>query len=234
MENQLDIGTIDAAIQGRYDLYGPAHKCLRHVHAVMLPRLARADWAVDQGSLLAELRQHSAMNQQHLTEEDTFIHPGLERRAPGSTGRLAQQHEMHRRSFARLEELIQGVSGARGDLAAAAGRHLYLAFTAFVADDLIHMFEEEQHTWPLMCSVFNDEELIQMEQSIAVNYGRDALLYLMPHLAGGASLGELAERLHALQTALPAVDYDAIAEDAVRPALDADSAACLRERGLLR
>lgn len=233
VEGQLDLAAIDSATRGRYDLYGPAHKLLRHIHVVMLPRLARADWAVDQAPLLADLRQHLTLNLQHLTEEDKFIHPLMEQRAPGSTARLAQQHEAHRKSYARIEEMMGGIAESRGEAAAALGRHLYLAVTTYVGDDMIHMFEEEERTWPLMCKVMTDEEIIQMEQSILANYGRDALMYLMPHLAGGASLKELVERMGAMKKALPPADYSAIADGAVRKELDAEGVARLCKEGLL-
>jgi hypothetical protein len=58
MNGALDYHTISAATTARYDLHGLAHGWLRHAHAVMFLRLARADYMEPQGGSGHERREH--------------------------------------------------------------------------------------------------------------------------------------------------------------------------------
>ncbi|WP_224365649.1 hemerythrin domain-containing protein [Hyalangium versicolor] len=229
MNARIDTG----ATTGRFDLYGPAHKGLRHANAEMLGRLGRADFSIDQGALLADLRQHLAMNNLHLIDEDKYIHPAIEARAPGASATLARQHAEHRASFAMLEEAIRAVERAQDGRAVAAGRSLYLAFSGFVAEDLQHMLEEEEQTWPLLCTLFTDDELMAIEQSIASSLDPDALMYFLGHLAPAMNPAERATLLGGVKTAVPPDVYAAIMENAVRPVLNPADIRQLAQLGLL-
>ena len=125
----------------------------------MLNELGRADFTRPQGELRERLKTHLSVAARHLDEENRFIHPMLEQRAPHSTARLVTQHHEHEAHFGRLDDLIAAVKSADSNEAKARGRDLYLSFTRLVGMDLGHMDEEEQATWPLLCAHFTDEEM---------------------------------------------------------------------------
>ena len=219
--------------QGRFDIYGPPHKCIRHAHGTMLTDLGRADFAKGQSELLARLRLHLKMVGQHLVEENRFIHPVLEERAPHATSRLVTQHDEHEAFFGRLEGLIAVCESASGRAALPAARELYLTFSQFVGTDLAHMDEEEQATWPLLCACLTDGEMSEIVQRIAKDYPKEALRYFLPHLAAAATFEELAATLVRLKKAVPGEAYAELFDGAIRPALDEPRLAQVDERSLL-
>lgn len=223
-----------ATTQGRYDLYGPIHKGMRRAHGIMLARLGAADYADGVGDLLADLRAHLALAEIHLMDEETFIHEALRVRAPAGPDRLEEQHADHRASFAMIEVAIRAVEGAPSAAEAiASGRQLYLSFSRFVAEDLEHMAEEECETWPLLCSLFTDAELQQLEMAIVGNLDPATNLAFLRQVIPATNHDERAAMLGGMKAGMPPEAYAAVVEQAVLPGLDLRARAQLAATGLL-
>jgi iron-sulfur cluster repair protein YtfE (RIC family) len=217
----------------RLDIYASPHKCIRHAHCIILTDLGRADFRQKQSDLLARVRLHLKMVAQHLSEENRFIHPALERCAPHATSRLVTQHDEHAAFFERLDGLIADCETAPSADALSAGRELYLTFSQFVGSDLSHMSEEEQATWPLLCAYLTDQEMAEIVQTIAKDYSEEALLYFLPHMAAAVNIQELAAELGGLKAAVPAEAYAIMFNQAVLPSIDEERLDKARDLHLL-
>jgi hypothetical protein len=124
-----------------FDLYGAVHRGLRWAHANLMLRLGSTspgDDGTHTERVLAELGSFLDLCTVHLNLEDRHYHPAPERRRAGASAALADAHAHHYAALAALRALLAtaGTDPARW-------RGLYLRYASFVAEDLLHMGEEE-------------------------------------------------------------------------------------------
>lgn len=203
----------------RWDIYGPVHKGLRLAHGAMAARLGSADFSADVRPLLADLRAHLDIGAQHLAHEELHIHTALAARAPDAVAALDDQHEHHRARFAALDAAIKRLE--HGDAAdrPGLGRVLYLEFSAFVAEDLLHMLHEETVIWPLLCAQFDDDELMAMEQAIIASLSPQETIDTMRIMLPAMNPAERAGLLTGMKAGAPPEAYAAVIDLAARPTL---------------
>lgn len=217
-------------LNGRYDLYGAVHKGLRKAQCELLPRLGSADFSLPQTALLAELRGLLALAASHVQHEDHHIHNALKARGAVSVERLDDQHDDHRKTFAELEAIIAGIEGAPAAQRPALGRRLYLAFSAYVAHDLEHMFEEETVAAPQLWSLFTDAELAEIENRIVGSLPPEKSMAFMQIMIPASRPDERAAMLGGMKQQAPREAFDAVMEFAARPNLSAVEFADLARR----
>lgn len=220
------------AASRRWDLYGPVHKGLRYAHAQMIMRLGSADHGADQPQLIDDLRAHLRIGAKHLEHEETFIHPALEALAPGAITVLNAQHERHHARFAQLAALIDAFEAAAPGERPACGRMLYLGFAAFVAEDLEHMHQEETKTWPVLCALFTDEQLADLEMRIIATLTPEDNIAMMRMMLPAMTPSERIGLLSGMKAGAPPEAYGAVIERAARPTLPAEAFAELQRFGL--
>ncbi len=218
-----------AASAPRHDIYGPIHKGLRRAHADLMGRLGWADYTVDQAPLLADLREHLRLAAKHLAHEEAHIHPALEARAPQAASRLDHQHGHHRSRFAEVEHRTRAVEAGGGPTA---GRALYLEFAQMVAEDLAHMHEEETTTWPRLCALFSDAELLEMEMTIIASLTPADTIAFMRIMIPAMNPAERAGLLGGMKAGAPPEAFAAVFEHAVRATLGANDLEDLARLGL--
>lgn len=223
---------LTVAAARRWDIYGPVHKGLRLGHMDLMVRLGRAAFEAPETQLLAELSAHLANAQLHIAHEESVIHPALEARVAGACAGLEAQHRHHRDSVAALATTIEAVKAAAPQARPAQGRALYLAFSAFVAEDLEHMRQEETTTWPLLCAHFTDEELAGLEMSIISTLAPEENIAFMRLMLPAMTGPERAGLLGAMRAGAPPEAYGAVIELAARPTLSAGDMAELERLGL--
>lgn len=209
---------------GRWDIYGPIHKGLRLASTDFMIRIGRLNFedGVGVASLIGDLRSHLELCAAHLAHEESMIHPALEGRLASAAARLDRQHAEHRQSFATLEELISALEAATPEQRAQRGRQLYLAFSTFLADDLAHMHEEETVTWPLLCTLFTDEELAALEMRIIQSLTPETNLAFMRLMIPAMNRQERAALLGGMQASAPPEAFSAVIAHAARPTLPAE------------
>jgi hemerythrin-like domain-containing protein len=214
-----------------HDLYGPAHKGLRLAHTQMLARLGACSGEDPKGlaRLLSDLVGLLSLSEHHLENEDRWIHAALEARAPGAADRLAQGHEQHRATFEELEALIGQVETASPATRPRLLKDLYLRFTLFVAEDLVHMAEEEQLVLPVLQSLFSNAELQDIEDRIVGDLTPADMIAFGRFLIPAATRPERIALLTAIRASAPAAAFDAILEHAARTRLAAAEFAHLCE-----
>lgn len=209
-----------ADLNGRYDLYGAVHKGLRKAGCDMLIRLGSADFAHDQeaASVLESLRLFLMLAAAHVVHEDDNIHGPLQQRGV-STETVDHQHDDHRAAFDQLAALADEVEKAWPLHKAAAGRRLYLAFAAYLAEDLAHMHEEECVTAPLLWKNFTDDELIGIEMRIIASLPPEKNMAFMRMMIPAMNPAERTAMLDAMRRGAPPEIFQAVIEFAVRPSL---------------
>ena len=217
---------------GRWDLYGPVHKGLRRRHAQLLQRIGSTDFAGDITDLLAELRCHLQMAAVHLMDEEAHIHRRLEARAPGATMQLESQHAGHRHHLDALEDALR-VLETDPHRTSLSGHAVYLAFSRFVAEDLLHMAYEEEVTWPLLCALYSDEELAGIEADIVAHLPPALSAAVMGTMVAAVNTPQRIHLLRGIQAHAPAGDYARLVDAVVKPALSDEDLRPLHALGLL-
>ncbi|MCX8568078.1 MULTISPECIES: hemerythrin domain-containing protein [Hyphomicrobiales] len=217
-------------LQGRYDIYGPIHKGLRRAQCDLLGRLGSADFSSPQTALLSDLRGLLMLAASHVQHEDRHIHNALKERGAISVERLDDQHDDHRKTFAELEALATTIEKAPANERQALGRRLYLAFTAYVAHDLEHMFEEETVAAPQLLALFSDAELMEIETRIVGSLPPEKSMAFMQIMIPAVRPDERAAMLAGMRQQAPKEAFDAVIEFAARPKLSAPEFADLARR----
>lgn len=220
-----------SAAAGRWDLYGPVHKGLRRAHSQMIARLGQGDYAGDSHQLLADLRAHLAIAEKHLNHEEAFVHTALAS-APGWLLVLNEQHEKHRSRLAELGAMIEALKAAGPGERETLGRMLYLTFSAFVAEDLEHMGHEETEIWPLLCALFTDEQLADIEMRIIATLTPEDNIATMRMILPALNPSERAGLLRGMKASSPPQVYAAVIALAAQPTLPAVDFAELQRMGL--
>ena len=173
-----DVAAPSAGVIGeRYDSYLPVHKALRALAADTLVKLGKLDPDDDDEtrSVLAQVRQAIEFGQMHLAKEETFVHPAMEARAPGSTQRAAADHVSHSGAFERILAACRDVEASRGKARAAAALCLYRRYAVLMAEDLVHMNTEETENNAVLWATYTDAELVDLTDRLVGSIPGDVL-----------------------------------------------------------
>lgn len=218
-------------LNGRYDLYGAVHKGLRKAGCELLVRLGSADYSDPQEceAVLENLRNYVMLAGSHVVHEDENIHGALHQRG-GTTEIIDEQHDDHRAAFTQLEKLATEIEKAWPLHKPAAGRRLYLAFAAYLSEDLAHMHEEETVTAPALWKSFTDEELLVLEMNIVASMPPEKNMAFMRIMIPAMNPAERAALLGAMQKGAPPEIFNAVIAFAVRPGLSEKAFADLANR----
>ncbi|MDO6964795.1 hemerythrin domain-containing protein [Rhizobium alvei] len=209
---------------GRYDLYGAVHKGLRRAQCDLLGRLGAADRnnATEIADLMSELRGLLRLAAAHVVHEDREIHGRLQSLSV-STATLDDQHEDHRIAFGKLEAMIVDVEKAPAERKQEKLRHLYLAFAAYVAEDLEHMHEEETVTAPALWANLDDQALAEIEMRIVGSMAPDMNMAFMRIMIPAMNPDERLALLAGIRKVAPPEAFHAVLEFAARPSLSVEA-----------
>lgn len=198
----------------RVDIYALIHKGIRAALADALHAAGRLDWTDDEdvSDLVIRVQELAALCRGHLTHENDHVHAAMEARRPGSTRRVALEHEQHLRGIARLEELADLLARLPALRREPAARALYATLSAFTAENLEHMLVEESDHNRVLWETHSDEELIALEQAIVASLtpeeNQRCLRWMLPFMTPA----ERAQLLAGMrEQAPPAVFQDAMA-----------------------
>lgn len=219
---------------GRYDMYANIHKALRKAQCEMLIRLGQTDFAHDDlAPLLEDLRDLLSFGSSHISHEEVHIHPAIELRSPAATTDLQRQHDSHRHNFRLLEELINVLQESAPEKREALGRRLYLAYSAFIAHDFEHMFEEETLNNARLWELFDDGELHAMERAIVGSLPPQKAMAAMRLMIPAISRDERVRLLAGMKENAPKEIFEAVMEHAARPTLCREDFSNLSRRLML-
>jgi len=145
----------------RVELFGPAHKALRYAGTRVLVELGKCVGQLGEvARALAATRELFELQAIHQRVEDTIVIPAIEARRPGASVRLADAHADHGEVIASLRTRLMEIE-ERG--ASPEAMHaLYLEVSRFIADNFLHMYEEETLAGPLLEEIYSQAELATM------------------------------------------------------------------------
>jgi hypothetical protein len=145
----------------RLDLFGPIHKAIRCALGELLTVLGATSFSDEAAvaSAVAQLEDVIELCEDHRGHEDDFVMSALADRLRGKLDSMQRAHADQPVVVAQLRALATTLQTTAHDLRPIAGRTLYLHFSTFAADLLLHMAEEEQVVQPLLERSFTDDEL---------------------------------------------------------------------------
>lgn len=154
----------------RYDTYRLIHKALRARMFDCVLFLGKNDDSEMLAPVLERSRSLLDACKQHLDHENDFIHTAIEVHRPLACQDVREEHQHHEASIHELRILIQKV-----ELGAAPLTLLYDSMTLFVADNLQHMAYEETIMNGILWSLFNDEQIIAIEQRMVASFAPEVI-----------------------------------------------------------
>lgn len=151
-------------MQEQLDLYASVHKGLRHAMQSTLLQLGRLDATDTQevAETVAALCDLVGWLEKHLEIEERFVHTAIDKKRPGAVAEIRKDHEAHQRDFVLLLSDALALEQAAHDAITerkALAHHLYLSFSRFVGDNLVHMALEETQVNALLWDLFTNDEL---------------------------------------------------------------------------
>ena len=192
-------------VQQRYEIYRPIHKALRHMMFSTAQALGIADFR-DGGvaqDTVGSMERTINLLEVHAEHEETYIHPDLNKRAPGFIAAFEQDHKNDEKVYADLRRLGQEVGNETGDRQAALGIEIYRKYNEFVGEYLGHLVREEGELQQALWDNFNDEELGAMEGAIMAAVPPDLMAQFLPEICAGMNPDELSFMLGGMKATAP-------------------------------
>lgn len=198
----------------RYDIFAAIHKALRLHMTDTLSRVGSADPSDDAqvDAAVAQVRDLLDMCEQHLEKENAYIHPALEQARAGSAARTVADHEEHREAIADLRDLAGLVADTRGAPRSAALTRLYRATARFVGHNFEHMAYEEAEHNAVLWAVYDDAQILEIEQRIVSGIPPAAMMALLRWFLPALNAPERAAMLAGMRTGMPAPAFAGVLE----------------------
>lgn len=178
----------------RIDPLTPIHKGLRRALFETAMTLARTDFAVPEQTAAAERQVATCFGflREHAEHEDRHTVPEvLQRdRALGETLELA--HPRLERLSIEIDSLWARFGALAEGARRALGFELSRRFQTFVAEQLLHMDQEERQVVPLLQAAFSDEQLGALSTRIVASIPPARMQEWGVLLGGALSAPELA------------------------------------------
>jgi Hemerythrin HHE cation binding domain len=201
----------------RQNFYRDIHKAVRALLTTLLAETARTDFAdaAELAALRTRVDRDFHLLLAHAHHEHTFIDPVLRELAPGLAGELSCAHDAQHVTMAELQAALARVRPASPGVLSQAD-----AFGAdlsrFVAEQLVHMADEEQRAMPLLQAAYSDAELEELHQRILGSIAPDEHMawfgLMLPSLPVSAAAG----LLEGVRLGAPREVYAAVLELAAR------------------
>lgn len=189
----------------RLDMYRQIHKALRAAMSEVLLAAGRMDPHDDaeRSGLAAQIRDMLAFARLHLQKEDRFVHPALEARAPGSSGKTAIDHLDHAHAIAQIEQAVTVLEQAGADARQAAADTLYSQLALFVGENFVHMQVEETANNAIFWRTYSDGELAAIELAIVASLSPQEKMFSARWMLPWINPAERAEKMSAMRQVMP-------------------------------
>ncbi len=163
------------ASKNRPDTFGPIHKAIRCALADLMIAMGRASFADDVQAkrVVADLEEVLLLCESHIAHEDRFVFPRLRTRLSGPLESIESAHVAHTRTIAELRSLGGALLEAPPAKRPLVGQTLYIHFSVFIGEELLHMAEEERFVAPLIEKLFTDEEIQEVQARIQASLSPD-------------------------------------------------------------
>lgn len=165
------------------------HKYVSHALNDVERLIAKTDFRDEtqtRGALEA-FRTLADMLRGHAQYENERLHALLEKKQSTLHIHAEEDHVSQEKELIDIESLLQGILKAKEDEERLIlGYQLYLTYRKFVADELLHLHEEETVLLPELQRLYSDEELRQVEAEtyriMTVDEIQEMIDHLFPHM----------------------------------------------------
>lgn len=172
----------------RVKLFEAAHKGLRNALSQFSFMLGKCDFnsPVDIAKLHSLGKDLFMMLSSHANDENTLILAALEEKVPGSSKHDMEDHERLEHDQDAIEKLLDDIKelNSKGQDALGTGAELYMKFSRFHGEYLLHTVDEETETQRLLWENFTDQELHMIRGKIIGRFTPEAFekwqSYIMP------------------------------------------------------
>lgn len=222
-----------AAAPQRRELYHLVHKGLRAAMSDALVQLGRVDLASAESmkSALATVANLMALCSEHLEHENAFVHTAMEKAAPGSSKRCADDHQHHVASIAALRTRIDEAAQADAQIRERAFKVLYRLLASFVAENFEHMEVEESANTEILWQHYSDADLLAIEHQIHAHIKPENMMTWLRWILPNVTRQQRAIMMKGMQAGMPPELFGGVLEmvkpylsDIERVALAADLA----------
>lgn len=193
----------------RYRLLDPPHKGIRNLLGMW--SLASGSTDVRDTAELEALKQFTArvvaLLEDHAHNEEAWVFPLLEARAPGTVAALHHEHERLDAQLRVVRDTISALTDASDSEAVLAA---HLAVTEFQARYLLHLIEEDTEFEPRLWALYSDEELMAAEAAVAVDLDPALLLQWFEICAPARTIAEDIDVLRNVRAVLPPEAFSAV------------------------
>ncbi len=210
-----------ADAEARVDLYAAIHKALRAMMCDTMLFLGRLDplderEVVSCGQKVFDLLESCLA---HLQHENTFVHPAMQARAPGSAALAQAEHLEHEQQIGRLSHLAGAMVKAPAARRASFVTALYRAMALFLSDNLQHMAHEETHHNSVLWAHYSDAELHEIEQRLVASISPQDMHAVLRWMVPACNPQQRAGIMSGMRAKAPPAAFDEVL-DVVRPQLD--------------
>lgn len=172
----------------RVKLFEAAHKGLRSALSQFSFLLGKCDFnsTTDVNKIHSLGKDLCIMLNSHANDENTIILAALEAKVPGSSKHDMDDHERLEHDQNAIEKMLDEIKelNSKGEDALGMGAELYLKFSKFHGDYLLHTVDEETDTQRLLWENFTDPELHTIRGKIIAGFTPEAFekwqSYIMP------------------------------------------------------
>jgi len=218
--DQRELRQVAQAAAPRVDMYAGIHKALRALMADTLLAVGRMDSedALERAQVTQRVLELLDFCRSHLRHENDFIHPALEARAPGASGKIAHEHEEHLQAIVALADQATALLQCEPAARPAAALALYRALSLFIAHNFEHMHVEETAHNAVLWARYTDAELIEIHNALVASIPPDEMMYVLRWMVPFMNPAERAAMLGDMRDHAPAPAF-AAALEVVRPHL---------------
>lgn len=195
----------------RMDIYAFIHKALRAYMSDTLTGLGRADVTDDEdlNQACARVQQLLDFCRSHLRHENEFLHPAMERHAPGSVTTVAREHAEHEQAIAALAAGTAQLMACPRERRAQVAHALYKHLALFVAHNFEHMHQEETAHNAVLWAHYSDAELAAIEGALVASIPMEEMLVVLRWMLPGMTPAERALMLGDMRRNAPPQAFDA-------------------------
>lgn len=218
--DQKELREVAATATPRMDMYAGIHKALRALMTDTLLAVGRMDCADNLEFAQATQRVVELLEflRSHLLHENTFVHPAMEARAPGASGRIAHEHEDHQRELDALARAVEALRARPVNQRDPAALALYRELSLFIAENFRHMHVEETGHNAVLWAHYTDEELAAIHNALVAAIPPQEMMFALRWMVPFMNPCERAALLQDIRWNAPAPAFQA-AIDTVRPHL---------------
>jgi len=172
----------------RYRFYRE-HKYVSYILSELERLIAKTDFrSKDQADKVKEaLNSAKMLLQGHATHEDKTLHELLRQKGSSIHESIEADHKRHEEQFREFNKKLEEIaasSNAQDQLSQ--GYYFYLAYRAFVGDNLRHIHEEETIIMPELQKLYSDDELRAVEFNTYAHMTPEQIIHMMevlfPHM----------------------------------------------------